>query len=104
MANERDQTSGSVKERVSEKFQEPTLYRVLLLNDDYSTMEFVVHVLETVFTKSPAEAYRIMMNVHQQGRGVAGVYPWEVAETKVATVAEMAKDAGYPLKAVIDEA
>ncbi len=104
MAGERNQTGESVKERVSEKFQEPTLYRVLLLNDDYTTMEFVVHVLETVFGKSPAEAYRIMMNVHQQGRGVAGMYPWEVAETKVATVAEMAKDAGYPLKAVIDEA
>jgi ATP-dependent Clp protease adaptor protein ClpS len=74
------------------------------LNDDYTTMEFVVHVLETVFQKSPAEAFRIMMHVHQQGRGLAGVYPWEVAETKADTVINMAREAGYPLKAITEEA
>jgi len=97
------QTGDIVKERVVPKNDEPTLYKVILLNDDYSTMDFVIHVLEDVFQKSPAEAYRIMMQVHQLGSGVAGIYPWEVAETKVDTVAAMAKQAGYPLRAVTEE-
>ena len=95
-------TDSNVKERVTPKKQEPELYKVLLLNDDYSTMDFVIHVLESVFTKSPAEAYRIMLAVHTQGQGLAGIYPWEVAETKVETVRDMAKSAGFPLRAVIE--
>jgi ATP-dependent Clp protease adaptor protein ClpS len=66
-------------------------------------MEFVVRVLETVFQKSPAEAFRIMMMVHVQGSGLAGVYPWEVAETKVETVTSMARHAEFPLRATIEE-
>ena len=85
------------------KRQEPTLYKVVLLNDDYTTMEFVVHVLETVFQKSPAESFRVMMQVHLNGRGLAGMYPWEAAETKVETVTTMARDAGYPLRAALEE-
>jgi ATP-dependent Clp protease adaptor protein ClpS len=99
-----DQTDGAVKERVKPQKQHPTLFKVVLLNDDYTTMEFVVHVLEAVFQKSPAEAFRIMMQVHQSGSGVAGVYPWEVAETKVETVTSMARHAEYPLRAAIEEA
>ena len=78
-----DQTDGAVKERVdtNTKKQDPTLYKVVLLNDDYTPMDFVVHILESVFQKSPAEAYRIMMEVHLNGRGIAGVYTWEVADT-----------------------
>ncbi len=98
------QPGGQVKERVKTKKQEPTLYKVVLLNDDYTTMEFVVQVLESVFQKSPAEAYQIMMHVHVNGRGIAGIYPWELAETKAETVIGMARDAGYPLKAVTEEA
>src|SRR5690606_41249727 len=97
-------TGDAVKERVRPEEREPPLYKVLLLNDDYTTMDFVVHVLETVFQKSPAEAYRIMMHVHVHGRGLAGIYPWEVAETKVETVIRMAREAGFPLKAVAEEA
>ncbi|MCC7044499.1 MAG: ATP-dependent Clp protease adaptor ClpS [Acidobacteria bacterium] len=97
-------TGDAVKERVRTEKKEPQLFKVLLLNDDYTTMEFVVHVLEEVFQKSPAEAYQIMMHVHVQGRGLAGIYPWEVAETKAETVITMARDAGYPLKAVTEEA
>lgn len=93
---------GALKERVTPKKQEPDLYKVFLINDDYSTMDFVIEVLETVFQKSPAEAYRIMIHVHTQGQGLAGVYPWEVADTKVATVTEMAKGAGFPLRAIIE--
>jgi len=102
VSNPSQHTDGSVKERVTPKKQEPELYKVLLLNDDYSTMDFVIEVLESVFQKSPAEAYRIMLHVHTQGQGLAGVYPWEVAETKVDTVTEMAKTAGFPLRATIE--
>jgi ATP-dependent Clp protease adaptor protein ClpS len=99
-----DQTGGAVKERAETKKQEPTLYKVVLLNDDYTPMDFVVHVLESLFQKSPAEAFRIMMQVHVNGRGIAGVYPWEVAETKADKVATTAREAGHPLKATIEEA
>ncbi|HJZ71195.1 MAG TPA: ATP-dependent Clp protease adaptor ClpS [Vicinamibacterales bacterium] len=99
-------TDGGVKEqqRPETRQQEPTLYNVVLLNDDYTPMVFVVDVLETLFQKSPAEAYRVMMQVHLNGRGIAGVYSWEIAETKADRVAAVARDAGYPLKATIEEA
>ena len=95
---------GTLLETQKSRVKPPPLYKVMLLNDDYTTMEFVVQVLETVFQKSPAEAYRVMMAVHVQGRGVAGIYPWEVAETKAEAVISLARDAGYPLKAVTEEA
>ena len=98
------QPDGAVKERVRAKKQEPKLFKVILLNDDYTTMEFVIGVLESVFDKSPAEAYRIMMAVHLGGQGVAGIYTWEVAETKVDTVVELARGSGFPLKAITEEA
>ena len=108
MSNDQNQTGDLVKERIAPKNapkdEEPKLYKVVLMNDDYSTMEFVVNVLENVFQKSPAEAYRLMMQVHTQGSAVAGIYPWEVAETKVETVTKMAKSAGYPLRAITEEA
>jgi ATP-dependent Clp protease adaptor protein ClpS len=104
MSNHDDRTGGAVKERVQVQKREPALYKVVLLNDDYTTMEFVVNVLETIFQKSPAEAYRIMMQVHVNGSGIAGVYPWEVAETKVETLTSMARQAEFPLRAAIEEA
>jgi ATP-dependent Clp protease adaptor protein ClpS len=100
----KDQTGDAVKERVKVEKKEPAQYKVVLLNDDYTTMEFVVQVLESVFQKSPAEAFRIMMHVHQNGSGIAGVYPWEVAETKVETVTSLARHAEFPLRATIEEA
>src|SRR5258708_4929600 len=103
-AGDRDQAGGGVKERVREKTKEPSLFGVVLLNDDYTPMQFVIDVLESVFQKSPAEAYRIMMQVHVGGRGVAGIYPWEVAETKVDTLLSAARDAGHPLQATIEDA
>jgi ATP-dependent Clp protease adaptor protein ClpS len=99
-----ERTDGAVKERVRSETKEPTLYSVVLLNDDYTPMDFVVDVLETLFQKSPAEAYRIMMQVHREGRGLAGVYPWDIAETKVDALLVRAKDAGHPLQAVIEDA
>ena len=104
MSTGQDKTDGAVKERVKTEKKDPTLYKVVLLNDDYTTMEFVMRVLEEVFQKSPAEAYRIMMQVHLNGSGIAGVYPWEVAETKVETLTAMARQAEYPLRAAIEEA
>ena len=98
------QTGGEVKERVRGETKEPTLYGVVLLNDDYTPMQFVADVLESVFQKSPAEAYRIVMQVHLNGRGVAGIYPWEVAETKVDTLTSLAREAGHPLQATIEDA
>ncbi len=92
-----------LQERVQTQKKEPELYQVVLLNDDYTTMEFVVEVLESVFEKGPAEAFQIMMHVHRNGRGIAGVYPWEVAETKVETVTSLAREAGFPLKAVTEK-
>jgi ATP-dependent Clp protease adaptor protein ClpS len=98
------QSGEAVKERVQIEKREPPLYKVVLLNDDYTTMDFVMRVLESVFQKSPAEAYQIMMHVHVNGRGIAGIYPWEVAETKAGAVISLAKDAGFPLKAVTEDA
>lgn len=92
-----------LKERVETKKGEPTLHRVILLNDDYTTMDFVMQVLESIFAKSPAEAYQIMMHVHQNGRGLAGIYPWEVAETKAQSVVTLAREAGFPLQAVVEQ-
>jgi ATP-dependent Clp protease adaptor protein ClpS len=103
-ADDQDQAGGALKERIQEKTKEPALYGVVLLNDDYTPMQFVIDVLEAVFQKSPAEAYRIMMQVHLGGRGVAGVYPWEVAETKVDTLMARAREAEHPLQAIIEEA
>lgn len=82
--------------------EEPPLYKVLLLNDDYTTMEFVVEVLMYVFHKSVEEATQIMLNVHQKGAGVCGFYPLEIAETKVDTVDALAREKGFPLKCTLE--
>ena len=95
-------TGGEVLERARHETQRPELYKVLLLNDDYTTMDFVVEVLESIFNKQPAEAYRIMMMVHTQGKGLCGVYPHEIAETKVEAVVSLARDHGFPLKAAME--
>jgi ATP-dependent Clp protease adaptor protein ClpS len=96
------QTGGEVLETTRHETKKPELFKVLLLNDDYTTMDFVVEVLENVFNKAPAEAYRIMMAVHTQGQGLCGVYPFEVAETKVATVVDLARGQGFPLRATME--
>jgi len=93
-----------VLERVERERKDPDRHQVVLLNDDYTTMDFVMEVLETIFHKSPAEAYRIMMLVHTKGRGVCGVYTWEVAETKAEAAISLARAAGFPLRAVVEEA
>jgi ATP-dependent Clp protease adaptor protein ClpS len=103
MADIQRKTGGELLEKTREELKEPALYRVVLHNDHYTTMEFVVSVLETVFAKSPAEAFRIMMKVHTEGKGLCGLYPFEIAETKVATVHDLAKQNGFPLRASMEE-
>ena len=94
---------GSVLTRPEQRTKEPPLYRVLLHNDDYTPMEFVVQVLEKVFGKSPAAATQIMLQIHRSGLGIGGVYVREVAETKVVTVHRLAEDRGYPLRSGVEE-
>jgi len=103
MPREDPKTGGEVLEKPKEKTKRPEMFKVVLLNDDYTTMEFVVHVLRSVFNKPEQEAYRIMMQVHIHGRGICGSYTYEIAETKVSTVHEMARDNGFPLRATIEE-
>lgn len=85
------------------KVEEPPLYKVLFHNDDYTSMEFVVLLLEKLFNKSTAEATRIMLNVHQQGIGIAGIYHREIAETKVAVVHDLAQKNDFPLRCTMEK-
>ncbi len=104
---EKDSDHGVVVETEKEtekKLKKPPLYKVLLHNDDYTTKEFVVQILEYVFHKANTEAVHIMLHVHQNGIGVAGVYTYEVAETKVALVESLARQHEYPLKCTMEEA
>jgi ATP-dependent Clp protease adaptor protein ClpS len=98
------ESEGSVITEKKQQTKQPSMYKVLLHNDDYTTMDFVVMVLETVFHKSAEEATLIMLNVHEQGVGVAGVYPRDVAETKVILVHDLARKNEYPLKCSIEKA
>ena len=94
--------SGTVT-KTRPKTKRPALYRVLLLNDDYTPMEFVVLVLQDVFNKSREEATRIMLHVHQKGVGECGVYTYEVAETKVTQVMDFARKHQHPLQCVMEK-
>jgi ATP-dependent Clp protease adaptor protein ClpS len=90
--------------RQKPRLQEPRLYRVILHNDHYTTMEFVVKVIMAVFHKQAAEATRIMLDVHKKGAGVVGVYTYDIAVTKISQVHEMARQSEFPLKASCEEA
>lgn len=99
MAEKFDPDSGVVTEtRNQKKLKKPPLYKVLLHNDNYTTREFVVAVLVEVFHKSESEAVQIMLHVHYNGIGVAGVYTYEVAETKIRKVERLARENGFPLR------
>ncbi len=82
---------------------EPTQYKVLLHNDDYTTMEFVIHILMNIFHKNLEEAENIMIKIHKEGKGVCGIFTYEIAETKVHQVKELAKSNGFPLLATMEE-
>lgn len=97
------QLEEAVETKARPQLRKPPLFKVLLHNDHYTTMEFVVYVLVEVFRHSEPSAIRVMLQVHQQGVGVAGVYPYEIAETKVARVLAMAKECDFPLLCTLEE-
>jgi ATP-dependent Clp protease adaptor protein ClpS len=98
-----DQSGTVVVTRTRPKTKRPSMYRVLLLNDDYTPMEFVVHVLESFFQKSRDEATQVMLHVHHHGVGECGVYTYEVAETKVTQVMDFARKHQHPLQCVMEK-
>ena len=100
------QTGTEIEESVSsdirDELLEPPMYKVFLLNDDYTTMDFVVEVLMFVFQKSLEEATQIMLNIHKKGMGLCGIYSFEIAETKVDTVHMLARERDFPLKCTME--
>lgn len=100
--SESEESSG-VATLAKPKVQEPSMYQVYLVNDDYSTMEFVVHVLQKFFQKTLDDAKQIMLKVHHQGRGICGVYPRDIAETKVLQVNDYARKNEMPLKCAMEK-
>jgi ATP-dependent Clp protease adaptor protein ClpS len=98
-----DETFGSVATKPKSRTQRPSLYKVLLLNDDYTPMEFVIHVLERFFGKNREDATRIMLHVHHKGVGICGVFTFEVAETKVTQVIEFSRQNQHPLQCTMEK-
>ena len=98
-----DAPTGGLATKTKVRTQRPSLYKVLLLNDDYTPMEFVVHVIERFFGKSREDATQIMLHVHHKGVGICGVYTFEVAETKVARVIEYARQNQHPLQCTMEK-
>ena len=99
--HEPDIQEGVISE-IDEEVTEPPMYKVLLHNDDFTTKEFVVSILVTVFNKSLDDATRLMWEIHKKGTGLCGVYPFEVAETKIGIVTATARENGFPLKSTME--
>ncbi len=97
------ETKGITVEKNKIKLKKPRHYKVIMHNDDYTTMEFVVFILNTVFNKNIEEASRIMLDVHEKGRGIAGVYPYDIAATKVSIAMSAAEQEGFPFKLTLEE-
>jgi ATP-dependent Clp protease adaptor protein ClpS len=106
MTDKHDQDQGpstGVATRTRPKTKKPSLWKVLILNDDYTPMEFVVYVLERFFNKNQEDATRIMLHVHQKGIGVCGIFPYEIAETKVTQVIDFARQNEHPLQCTMEK-
>ncbi len=88
---------------IIDEIKEPEMFKVILLNDDYTTMDFVVHVLVTIFHKPVNEATKIMLDVHQKGKGIVGIYTFDIARTKIKQTHELAKANEFPLKAIMEK-
>jgi ATP-dependent Clp protease adaptor protein ClpS len=103
MGREAPDSGTSTTDKKKAKTKRPSSFKVTLLNDDFTSMDFVVAILETVFQKTPAEATQIMLQVHMRGSGMCGVYSKQVAEAKVELVHARAQEAGYPLRCIMEE-
>ena len=103
MAGNAGNSGTELKQREEQQSKEPDMFRVVLLNDDYTTMDFVVYVIQKVFHKPAAEATKIMMDVHKKGKGIVGVYPYDIARTKVGQVKKLARESEYPLECIIEK-
>ena len=101
--NNGDGTGTGIVAKTRPKTKKPSLYKVLLLNDDYTPMEFVIHILEKIFGKSREDAVEVMLHVHHQGLGICGLFTFEVAETKVTQVIEFAHRHQHPLQCTMDK-
>jgi len=98
------ETNIVTKQKDEVKIKKPKNYKVVMYNDDYTTMEFVINILVNVFNKNLVEAEKIMIDVHKRGKGVAGIYSYDIAITKVSTAMSMAKEDGFPFKLTVEEA
>ena len=98
------ETGVITKQKDKVKIKKPKDYKVIMHNDDYTTMDFVIEILVNIFNKSVIEAEKIMLDVHKKGRGIAGIYSYDIAMTKVATAMSMAKSEGFPFKLTTEEA
>lgn len=94
----------SVSERTNDRVREPKHFNVIMLNDDFTTMEFVVNVLETIFNKDKASAEALMLMVHNNGRAAVGTYPYDIALTKIGKAMTLAKEKGFPFRMTVEEA
>ena len=103
MTKEHSNLQGEILAENKNKLQEPPFFKVLLHNDDYTTMDFVVMILETIFNKDSTEATKIMLDVHHQGMGIAGVYTREIGETKISQVHHLAQKNQFPLKCSLEK-
>ncbi len=102
MATQGDSSGSLLLEKQSERLKPPPMYQVILLNDDYTPMEFVVHVLQKIFGKSQEQAMQIMLTVHHEGKGICGVYPHDVAATRLHQVLQFARSRQHPLQCVME--
>ncbi len=99
-----EKSGGSLKERTGKKLKEPKQYTVIMLNDDFTTMEFVVNVLIDIFHKDPVSAEKIMLTVHKSGKAAVGIYPYDIAHTRVHEAMSRAKAEGFPFRMTVEEA
>ncbi len=95
--------NGDIREEIREELKEPDQYRVILHNDHYTTMEFVIEILRNIFHKNLPEATRIMLDVHKKGRGHVGIYTYDIARTKINLVDESARESQFPLKCTMEK-
>ena len=103
MGTEHPHNQEGLLEEIKEKTADPPMYKVLLHNDDYTTKAFVVEIMTAVFNKSIEEATRLMWQIHRNGLGVCGIYPYELAETKINIVTKVAREKDFPLKATMEK-